>query len=504
MTARITSQSPEKASSASDHHSWDISQLRQIQQRVRRINAGLSLQDTLQAVVDGVVEVAGFQVAVLNHLQPDGMLACVAVAGHEDARTKLLGNRTDVCEFEEEFALAEDWGALCFVPHERLPVDVQPTGWIPHFEMVDEPDAWHPQDALFAPLYCPDNKLIGVLSVDLPSDRRRPGPFQREVLEMYAAHAALAIHHARIVDKLTAEEHAFRLAFEAAGTGMAVISIVPSNSGRYRRVNRAFCEMLGYTEEELLSRSVADITHPDDHDADKVHAERAAGGQRLFRVEKRYMHASGGSVWVAVTASIVEDANGPAFAISQIEDVGARRAVREQLTRLASRDSLTGLSNRHALYHHLNSLSPGRDDDDGATAVLFCDLDGFKLVNDRFGHAVGDEVLIVIAQRLKAAARRGHLVARLGGDEFILVTPATAATTLAGRLLEVVAEPVKVQGHTLRLACSIGIAATPSSGIESRQLIHEADLAMYRAKRSGGNSWTLHDEVVDKSPAVSY
>ncbi len=501
MTASVADSIPTQASSSSVHRSWDIAKLRHIQQLVRRINSGLSLQDTLQAVVDGVVEIAGFEVAVLNHLQPDGMLACVAVAGHADARKKLLGNRVPVAEFEDEFALAENWGALRFVPHERLPVDVQPTGWIPDFEMVDEPDAWHPQDALFAPLYCPDNELIGMLSVDLPSDRRRPGPFQREVLEMYAAHAALAIHHARLVDKLAAGEQAFRLAFEAAATGMAVISIAPSDSARYRRVNKAFCELLGYTEEELLRRTVADITHPDDHGADKALAEQAEQGRRIFRVEKRYVHATGGSVWVAVTSSIVEDAQGPAYAISQIEDVGARRADREELTRLASRDSLTGLSNRHTLYHHLRSVTPRRD---GAAAVLFCDLDGFKLVNDRFSHAVGDEVLIVVAQRLRAAARAGDVVARLGGDEFVLVTPAPAATALAGRLLEVVAEPIKVQGHTLRLTASIGIASTPSRQLESRQIIHEADLAMYRAKRSGGNAWALHDEAVDMPPAVCY
>ena len=499
MTPAGAKSTPAQPSNMPASRTWDVSTLLHIQQIVRRINAGLSLQDTLQAVADGVVEVAEFDVVVLHHLQSDGMLACVAVAGSEDVKRKLFGRRTPVADFEEEFALADHWGALRFVPHERLPTDVEPTGWIPEYEMVDEPDAWHPVDALFAPLYCPRGRLIGVLSVDLPRNRRRPGQFQREVLDIYAAHAGLAIHHASLVDQLTAGEQAFRLAFEAAGTGMAVISLSRRGAGRYSRVNRAFCELIGYSEEELLSRSVAEITHPDDRDADKMYAQQADEGQRIFRIEKRYLHATGGSVWVALTTSIVEDASGrPAYAISQVEDVSARRAMREELTRHASRDALTGVANRRALYQHLDSVTIGSGDAGGAISVLFCDLDGFKSVNDRFGHAVGDEVLIVVAQRLRAAVREGDLLARLGGDEFVFVTADAAAVELATRLTAVVATPIQVHGHIFRLTASIGIADLRGRQVESRQLIHEADVAMYHAKRSGGNAWVSHTDMVDK------
>nr|MBA2444307.1 PAS domain S-box protein [Nocardioidaceae bacterium] len=300
---------------------WDISKLRQLQELVGRLNAGGSLAETLQGVVDGVVEVAGFEVASINHLQSDGMWQCIAVAGSDAARTQLLGVRQPRAVFDAEFAASERWGSLRFVPHERMPADVSP-GWIPDLNLSDDPDAWHPHDALFAPLHSPGGDLIGVLSVDLPHDRRRPGPFQREILQMYAAHAGIAIYRAQLMDQLIENEQAFRLAFENAGIGMAVLSLKANESSRYLRANTAFCHLVGFTEKELKTMSTADLTHPDDRDTDLVNIDKAVTtDQRVFEVEKRFQHAGGGSVWVAVTTSVIEDANGhPVSAISQVQD----------------------------------------------------------------------------------------------------------------------------------------------------------------------------------------
>ena len=114
------------------------------------------------------------------------------------------------------------------------------------------------------------------------------------------------------------------------------------------------------------------------------------------------------------------------------------------------------------------------------------------------GRRLGDEVLIVVAQRLRAAVREGDLLSRLGGDEFVFVTADAAAVELATRLTAVVATPIQVHGHIFRLTASIGIADLRGRQVESRQLIHEADVAMYHAKRSGGNAWVSHTEAVDK------
>ena len=142
------------------------------------MGAGRSLAETLQAVVDGVVDGLGFGIAVLNLRQPDGKFEVIAVAGSPEAREALLGTVSSADIFDAEFAIADHWGRLRFVPHERLP-EGEVVGWVPDLPVSVDPAAWHPLDALFAPLYSPDGELVGMLAVDLPEDQRRPGPIHR-------------------------------------------------------------------------------------------------------------------------------------------------------------------------------------------------------------------------------------------------------------------------------------------------------------------------------------
>ena len=153
----------------------------------------------------------------------------MAVAGSDAARDQLLGSRVPANAFDEEFAVAEHWGPLRFVPHDRLPDGAG--GWVPPATScaVDQPDAWHPLDALFAPLRCPAGTLVGMLSVDLPHDGRRPGPLQQELLSMFATQAGIAIDNQRLTEQLNVSEQSFRLAFEGAGIGMTMISLDPAD-----------------------------------------------------------------------------------------------------------------------------------------------------------------------------------------------------------------------------------------------------------------------------------
>jgi len=471
---------------------WDLHKLRQLQELVGRLSADGSLQQTLQRVVDGVVEMANFEVAAVNHRQSDGMMQCIAVAGNDAARAHLLGVRTPRAVFEAEFAVAECWDKLRFVPYNRMLTDVSP-GWIPELEPTDDPQAWDPRDALFAPLNSPDGDLIGVLAVDLPKDRRRPGPFQRELLQMYAAHAGIAIYRAQLTDQLAESEQSFRLAFENAGIGMAVLSLTSDESSRYLRANQAFCNLVGYSEEQLKTMTTADITHPEDRGADLVNVHKAVTQeQRVFEVEKRYLHADGGSVWVAVTTSVIEDGKGrPVSAISQVQDIRERRALHEALSRDALNDSLTGLANRRALYNRLHTASDVEAA--GRTHVLFCDLDSFKLVNDRYGHHFGDCALIAVAERLSDIIGPAGLVARLGGDEFVMLVPGADVEALAAQLIKSIAEPLPVNGREVNLTASVGIAEVVPHRTPS-QAIHRADGAMYEAKRAGGNGYRIAKE----------
>jgi signal transduction histidine kinase len=151
-------------------------------------------RDTLQLIAEGVTQVAGFGIAAISVVREDGALESVAVAGSDEARAELEGTRTTEERLLEELAKADDWGLLRFVPHERLEPGLGETwGWVPDFEPIDAPDAWHPLDLLIAPLYDDAGRLRGTLAMDLPLDGVRPGGPQRAVLNTYAEQARQAV-----------------------------------------------------------------------------------------------------------------------------------------------------------------------------------------------------------------------------------------------------------------------------------------------------------------------
>ncbi|ANH37668.1 Sensor protein DivL [Nocardioides dokdonensis FR1436] len=178
----------------------EVVMLRELHALLTSISSAGTLSELLQLVAQGVVDVLGFQIAAVNYLDDDGFLEVLAVAGDEEAARTMSGRRVRVEEFLEEFEIADQWGQLRFVPHDRLPDDVVST-WVPRVEALTGPDAWHPMDALHAPLHGPNGELVGVLGVDLPIDGRRPDELARQVLEMYAVQAGLAIHRARALQR---------------------------------------------------------------------------------------------------------------------------------------------------------------------------------------------------------------------------------------------------------------------------------------------------------------
>ena len=142
--------------------------------------------EALQNIAEGVTDLLGFEVAAISIARDDHTLEMVAVAGSAEARDQLLGHRTPIAEIERELVTAEEWGDLRFVPHERMSIEVEELGWVPDLEPSDDPDAWHPLDLLLAPIHDEHSRLRGLLSVDVPRDRRRPGAAQREQLQRYA------------------------------------------------------------------------------------------------------------------------------------------------------------------------------------------------------------------------------------------------------------------------------------------------------------------------------
>lgn len=175
--------------------------VRRLYDVMRRVNSPSELADVLQAVADGVVEGLGYGVAAISRLEGDE-LVMTAVAGDDEVREAILGRRTPAEVVFNEFTLADQWGILRFVPHDRLPVETLQISWVPDYVPDDAPDAWHPLNALYAPLYSADGRVLGNMSVDLPPGNRVPSQQQRELLEMFVVQAGLAIANAEQREEL--------------------------------------------------------------------------------------------------------------------------------------------------------------------------------------------------------------------------------------------------------------------------------------------------------------
>ncbi|WP_333776569.1 diguanylate cyclase CdgB [Streptomyces sp. IBSBF 3136] len=391
-------------------------------------------------------------------------------------------------------------------------------------------------------------ELLGVISVDRPRNGRRPGAWGREALQMYAFQAAIAISNARLranmqralvrlerdQQALRASEESFRQAFEYAPSGMAIAEMGGDQHGRILRTNDALCRLLGRPASAMRRYSFSDLVHPED--IGTLLRTSAEGGRAELRLGRR----DGSYVWVSLRNSVVADAaDGPRFLLTHVEDIEERKRRELQLAHRASHDSLTGLPNSAELRsrlsarlcrrqaqpgvlesldaaygghpafdaptghgfdftqggeafegfdHHVHTIAPedGRDDGTKGLAVLFCDLDGFKSINDRFGHNAGDAVLIEVARRLSGGVRDGDTVARLGGDEFVILADGLGkadAQDLAVRLRNEIIQPIRAEGRAVRVGASFGIGWA-HCGMTADEVLKSADERMYVEKRS--------------------
>ena len=295
-------------------------------------------------------------------------------------------------------------------------------------------------------------------------------------------------------EALRVSETSFRDILDNAPIGMAVVSL----GGYFVLVNRALCNIVGYEKEDLQHLTFQDITHPDDLNADLANLQQVIDGvSNSYRMEKRYLHKAGHIVWAQLTVTAQRDAFGhPIIFIAQIEDISDRKRLQGQIYKLAYYDALTELPNRRLLKDRLKQALNQAKRFQRSLAVMFLDLDHFKEVNDSLGHDAGDELLKIIAGRLIACVRGADTVCRQGGDEFIIVLEEIAhpgdAASVAEKIIEAINQPILLQGETVRITTSIGIAVYPVNGTDDAMtLIKDADRAMYDAKDKGRNGYSF-------------
>lgn len=316
----------------------------------------------------------------------------------------------------------------------------------------------------------------------------------RERIEAAEAQAGQAKLHAQEMEE---SEERFRSAFDYAAIGMALVS----TDGRWLQVNRALCNIVGYTEEEMLATDFQNLTHIDDVDMASRHIAKLLSDKvSSSPIEKRYIHKLGHTIWALLSASLVRDSkSGSLRLIFQIQDITDRKRAEEKLAHDAFHDALTNLPNRALFMDHLKlAIARVERHPQQMYALLFLDLDRFKVINDSLGHMVGDQLLVAIAKRLEHRLRPFDTIARLGGDEFTILLEEIKSTEeaidLTERIQKGLMEPFKIGNHEIFASASIGIALSNIHYKKTDDVLRDADTAMYNAKSLGKARYALFDQ----------
>lgn len=311
-----------------------------------------------------------------------------------------------------------------------------------------------------------------------------------EKLEAVTARAALAAKH--LVDMRESEER-FRAAFSNAPIGMAIVS----SEGEWIQINESLTRLLGRPADELTSRSIREIIYQNDIVEFLGGIGSVLQGKAdSFKSEVRLLNRDGKIIWTQTNVSPLEDSQRTRL-ILQVEDISARRIAEESLRYNAFHDSLTNLANRAMFMGQLDELISRRNSADCA-AVIFLDLDRFKVINDTVGHTVGDKVLVSVAARIRNSVPSDAVVARFGSDEFLIllddVEGQRAVTDLVEELERQMSLVHSVAGQEINVTASVGIVFIDAGHESSEDVLRDADMALHLAKKRGRHCHVVFDE----------
>ena len=360
-------------------------------------------------------------------------------------------------------------------------------------ESVGQPSV----DWLGVPLKRGD-RTFGAVVVQSYTEQVRFGEAEKELLTFVARHLAAAIDRKSAADALRESETRFRTVAETAPCAIFIYQ-----GTRFVYANPAMSRISGYDRGRILAMDFWDLVHPEDRQEVRDRGLARQRGEPVpSRYEFRIVRRDGAVRWVDLSAGTVEHAGRPA-GLGVAFDITERRQAEEQVHALAYHDVLTGLPNRLLFGDRLQVATAQAHRGGGRLAVLFLDLDRFKVINDSLGHGVGDRVLQGVAERLQGCVREGDTVARLGGDEFTVILPgirrAVDAVRAAEKVREALRQPFRLDGCDLFVTASVGVSVYPEDGTDAETLLRNADSAMYRAKEQGRDNCQVYASSMNVS-----
>jgi len=287
--------------------------------------------------------------------------------------------------------------------------------------------------------------------------------------------------------------------FQLSPIGMTILDL----SGSFLSANQSFCEAVGYGEYELIGRSFSELTHPEDVSLLKSLGDQLLEGDRQhFQIETRHWSKDEKPLHVGLTVTMVRDGQQrPICFLIQVINLTEQKWMEAQLSHQAFYDELTGLANRALFVNRLEQAVIRLERNASSQcAVLFLDLDRFKVINDSLGHSIGDQLLTALAGRLEACIRRCDTLARLGGDEFSIlleeIDGIEDALAVCDRVHNSLKTPFKLGSYEVFANISIGIVCSSAGYEKSSDLLRNADTALYRAKAQGGACHTVFDQTM--------
>jgi diguanylate cyclase (GGDEF)-like protein len=530
---------PSPAKDPSDDRTVTLARLSGLLEVTRLVRAGNDLESLLPALAAAAADALGFRTVVVNVYEPAwDELRVAAVHGTEEARAVLMGSRTTRDEWTGLLDPRFERHGCFFLRHGQFDwsADRAPS-YVPDLPRTEDPALWHPDDALFVPLRDGDDALLGVISVDEPVSRRRPGDDELHVLAALAAHVAQALE-----DALAATEaHRHRAALEH----LLAVSVRLTETLAVRPILQSVCEAIraalgfshvsvelldpesgrtvpeaavGWSLEEIarsgIDRAALDRLLDPVYEVEgcyllpgEVACDRlgvapgyrtAHNGRGPLAWDHHWLllplHATDGTLVGVVWVDEPEDRLLPSRArlqtlrtfANQASTAVAVAAAYAEAQYLAEHDPLTRLGNRRAFTRQLAQQTYRAARYREPFALVVMDVDGFKALNDRHGHAAGDAALGTIGRVLGRTLRLGDHAFRLGGDEFALVLDHSGpaeAELVVDRVCE--ALDALEMGEGTRLQASFGVAVGDPETADPETLLRAADAAMYEAKRAG-------------------